>query len=164
MAYFLVIRGPLGVGKTTISKKLASILHGEHISVDSVLEQNYLDKIEGRAIPLKNFLKANRISVRTAKREMRRGKIIIFDGNFYYKEQIKHLFRSLKARHFVFTLKAPLNACIRRNKTRKVKYDKESVVAVHRLVSRFDYGTVIDTNNKTPAEVTNEIVSHLPKT
>lgn len=163
MKYFFIIRGPLGVGKTTISKKLASILHGEYISVDSVLEQNRLDKIEGRSIPLKNFLKANKISLRIAKKKMSRGKIVIFDGNFYYKGQIMHLIRSLKTQHVVFTLKASLSTCIRRNHARKLKYDKGSVIAVHQLVSKFDYGIVIDTNNKTPAEVTREILSHLPK-
>lgn len=163
MAYFLIIRGPLGVGKTTISKKLASILHSGYISVDSVLEQNHLDRVEGGSIPLKNFLKANRISVQVAKKRHAQGEIIIFDGNFYYKEQIRHLIRHLKARHVVFTLKASVNTCMRRNRSRKLKYDRRAVAAVHNLVSRFNYGTVIDTNNKTPAEVTREILSHLPK-
>ena len=31
MSYFIIIRGPLGSGKTTISKQLSKLLNAEHI-------------------------------------------------------------------------------------------------------------------------------------
>jgi shikimate kinase len=34
MEYFVIIRGPLGVGKTTIAKRLAKQLNAKYISID----------------------------------------------------------------------------------------------------------------------------------
>lgn len=163
MSYSVIIRGPLGVGKTTISKKLASVLHGRCVSVDSILEKNNLDKIKGGRIPLKNFLKADKIALSELKKSNKKQSIVVFDGNFYYKTQLENLIKNLGMRVYTFTLKASINACIRRDRSRKRKYGKNAVAAVHKLVSRFDSGIVIDTNNKTPAEVTREVLSHLPK-
>ena len=82
MAYYIIIRGPLGIGKTTIADKLARELNGIHISIDKTLRENGLNKIEGDSIPMKNFIKANEIILNIAKKDLREGKIIIFDGNF----------------------------------------------------------------------------------
>ena len=42
MTFFVIIRGPLGCGKTTISKLVAQKLKGKYISVDEVLEKHDL--------------------------------------------------------------------------------------------------------------------------
>jgi len=36
MSYLVIIRGPLGVGKTTIAKKLTVRLEGKYFSVDKI--------------------------------------------------------------------------------------------------------------------------------
>lgn len=155
--FFIIIRGPLGIGKTTIAKELAKQLNAKYISIDEVLAYNKLDKIEGKSIPLKNFIKANLLIMPEVKQMLSEGKSIIFDGNFYHKEQIKDLINSLKYKNYVFTLKAPLNVCIARNKTRKRVYGKNATRAVYNLVSKFDYGIDINTNNKTIKEIVDEI-------
>ena len=47
MSYIIIIRGPLGVGKSTVSKELAKKLKGRHIPIDKVLEENNLERKEG---------------------------------------------------------------------------------------------------------------------
>ena len=74
-----------------------------------------------------------------------------------------YLVSKLKIRTFVFTLKAPLKICIERDSKRKNPYGKIATMVVYNLVSRLDYGTNIGTENKTPEEVTKEILNLLPK-
>ena len=45
MSYYIIIRGPLGCGKSTISSLLAKKLDAEHISVDIILEENNLTRL-----------------------------------------------------------------------------------------------------------------------
>ena len=61
MSYFIIIRGPLGIGKSTIAKKLSEILDAEYISMDTILEKLGLDKVPEteECIPAKNFIKAD---------------------------------------------------------------------------------------------------------
>ena len=42
MSYYIIIRGPLGSGKSTISKKLARILGAKCVHVDGILEKHGL--------------------------------------------------------------------------------------------------------------------------
>jgi len=51
MSYFIIIRGPAGVGKTTIAKKLAARLGETYISFDKIMREKGLDKIEGHENP-----------------------------------------------------------------------------------------------------------------
>lgn len=148
MKNLLIIRGPLGVGKTTISKNIAKRLNGIHICIDSVLERNNLDKIKGRCIPLKNFIKANDLIMRRVRAALEQGKTVVIDGNFYHKGQLTHLLRMAKDKTGVhgqvFTLKAPLNVCVKRDRTRKRSYGEHAAKAVHKLVSRFDHGKILN--------------------
>ncbi len=164
MSYFILIRGPLGVGKTTVSTEIARILDGEHISIDRLLEEHGLDKgdeDEG-CIPSKNFLEGNRIIIPDIKTLLDSGKVVILDGCFYHREQIIHLKENLPYHHYVFTLKAPVEVCIERDKGRDRVYGEGAARAVHWLVSRFDEGIVIDTAGKTLKQTVDEINSHLP--
>ena len=158
MAYCIIIRGPLGIGKTTVSKKLASILNCRYVSVDGILAKNHLDNISKGKIPLKNFLKANEISLKllTAKR-----KVAVFDGNFYYKKQLSDLIKKLGPDVYVFTLKADLKTCVNRDKQRSKPYGKDAAKDVYKLVSKFDYGINIDASN-TADSVVRSIIRHLP--
>lgn len=162
-SYIIIIRGPLGVGKSVVAQRLAKILKGEYVSIDLILEKLGLDLPYGKCIPLKNFKKASESYLAKAKKKIDQDKIIIFDGNFYYKDQIRHLMRNLAFECFVFTLKAPLKVCLKRDKKRKLSYGQEAVKAVYKLVSRFDYGITINTDNKTVVQVVKNILSYLPK-
>jgi predicted kinase len=164
MAYFIIIRGPLGCGKSTIAKRLAKILKAEYVSIDKVLEEHRLDKVspDAECIPAENFIKANEIILPKARENLSAGKIVVFDACFYHKEPIEHLIKKLKYANFVFTLKAPVEVCIERDKKRQKTHGKEAAMAVHKLVSRFDYGTVIDIT-KTEDEAVKDIISCLPK-
>ena len=163
MAYFVIIRGPLGVGKSTVSKKLADLLHGVYISIDSILEKHGLDKVENEeSIPIKNFLAGNDIIIHQIKQNIVKNTPVIIDGNFYHREQIEHLIDQLPFEHFVFTLKASLETCIERDQNRDKPYGKDAATAVHSMVSRFDYGHTIDTQNLEEKGVIDEMLSFLP--
>ena len=157
MTCCIIVRGPLGVGKTTIAKRIAERTGQKYVSIDEILRRNNLDNIKDGNIPLGNFIRANEIIAKKYP-----GKPLIIDGNFYYKSQISDLKRKLgKVR--VFTLKASLNVCIDRDKKRKLSYGKESASAVYKLVFKFDHGAVINTENKAPEKVAEEIITLLKK-
>ncbi|MFH1630715.1 MAG: AAA family ATPase [Candidatus Aenigmatarchaeota archaeon] len=160
MKYFIIIRGPLGIGKTTIAKNLAKKLNGYYVSIDKILEKNKLDKVKGKSIPLKNFIKATEIEIPSIKKKLTT-KPIIFDGNFYHKQQIRHMIRKLNAPHHIFTLKAPIELCVKRDSGRKKAYGKAATYQVYKLVSKFDSGKSIDVKNKTVNSIVKEIISSI---
>ena len=164
MTYYVIIRGPLGCGKSTIAHRLAKILNAEYVSIDKVLYEHGLDKIEPAAgcIPAENFIKANEIVLPRVKEKLKSSKIVIFDACFYHKEPIEHLIRNLKYPHYVFTLKAPVEVCIERDRKREKTHGEDAARAVHKLAAKLDYGTVIDIS-KPLDEAIAEILSHLPK-
>ncbi|MBI5880767.1 AAA family ATPase [archaeon] len=163
MSYFIIIRGPLGVGKSTIAGRLAKILDAEHVYIDKILEEQGLDKVDKNAgcIPVKNFIIADEIILPELRKKIKTGKIAIFDGCFYHKKHVEHIIKNLKCKSQAFTLKAPLAVCVQRDGRRKRKYGKEAAKAVRHLVDRFDYGIIIDTNHKTANQVVKEILFHL---
>lgn len=165
MAYTIIIRGPLGIGKSIISKELANILNAYYISIDDLLKKEGLDNIDGKegCIPVKNFIKVNKIILPEIKNKLGRGKIVILDGNFYHKEQIEDMVQNLSYLSYVFTLKAPLKVCIERDRKRENSYGRTATTNVYRLVSKFNYGKVINTDKKTIREITKEILFYLPK-
>ncbi len=164
MSYYIIIRGPLGSGKSTISEKLASTLDAKYFGLDEVLEKNGLDKMppDAPCISAENFIKANNIILPEAKALLTGGKVVIFDACFYHKEVIEHLIQNLPFEHYVFTLKAPVELCIKRDKERNKHHGEGAAYAVHSLVSRFDYGTSIDVNKSLDDTIQN-IMSCLPK-
>jgi len=164
MSYYVIIRGPLGIGKSTIAKQLAKLLDADYISIDDILAEHRLDKVgeKEKCIPVKNFVKADDIVIPKVKTHLEKGKAVVFDGNFYHKEQIEHLIKNLPEQHYAFTLKAPLKTCIERDSQRQRAYGKDAATAVYKAVSRFDYGTSINTNKKTAEQVVKEILVYLP--
>jgi predicted kinase len=116
MAFFIIIRGPLGVGKSTIAERLSKVLNAEYVSIDLVLEKHGLDKVgrDAECIPVANFIKADEILLPRIKQKLKSGKNVVFDACFYHREHIEHLISSLPYTHYVFTLKAPLPVCIER--------------------------------------------------
>jgi len=152
----IIIRGPLGIGKTTVAKTLANKINAKYVSIDKILEKEGLDKVDKKLgkIPLKNFISVNKIISKI------KNKRLVVDGNCYYKEQIDDLIKRLKNCK-VFTLKASIDVCINRNNGRKKVYSETAARAVHNLVSCFEYGVSINTENKTKDEVIEEIIKRI---
>ncbi|MGD0249564.1 MAG: AAA family ATPase [Thermoplasmata archaeon] len=140
MVYFVIIRGPLGVGKTTVSERLAKEIGAEYLSIDRILDDHGLWE-EGL---LSEFLQANAIAVERGERSLARGVPVVFDGNFYWKSQIEDLIGRLPYRHFEFTLRAPLELCIERDGYRGVPHGPEAAREVYAKSTAFDWGVEID--------------------
>lgn len=150
MSCYIIIRGPLGSGKTTISRKLAEILSASRISIDDILDEYKLTEDEEDGyISQKSFLKANEIATQRAIHFLESDTPVIFDGNFYWKSQIEDLIQRLQFPHYVFTLKAPLEICIERDSKREVPHGKDTAEAVYNKTNEFDYGTIIDAMRST---------------
>ena len=162
MSYFVIINGPLGCGKTTNAKELASALGAEYISLDLLLKENDLEDIEPDAgIRASSFIKALDIVIPDAKKLLTSETIVVFDGCFYHKDVLDHLVNSLPFQNYIFTLKAPLDVCIRRDKERETTLGEDAARAVYNLVSRHTFGQVID-NSGSPEETLKDILSYLP--
>lgn len=160
MKEIILIRGPLGIGKSTVAKRLAKQFDAAYISIDQVLEELGLDKTEeGNGIPLKNFLVANDHVIPSIKQNLTDKKKVIIDGNFYHKEQIDHFVSHFGKQIIVITLHAPVEVCIERDRNRNKSYGEDATRAVHAMVSSFDAGTVIDTEGKSVDDVVNEILT-----
>ena len=157
----IIIRGPLGIGKTTIAKRIADKIKGEYFSIDDVLAEINLDHVdeEEGCIPLKNFLKVNQIIKPKIKSLIDNKISVIVDGNFYHKLQIEDLTRGFEKDSVVFSLVAPLDICIERDAARPNSHGKEAAEAVYNLVSRFNYGQIIDTNNMSIDQIVLQIIS-----
>jgi predicted kinase len=159
----IIIRGPLGCGKSTISSMLADRLGAKVISMDKVLDDNGLAQSDPAlgCIPPESFIKADIIVLDPVLSLLKLGKSVILDGCFYHKEQIEHLRSIMPFPIRIFTLRATIRTCIERDRGRALSYGEGAAIAVHGLVSRFDSGTLIDTDGKSPAQVLEEILRHL---
>ncbi|MCI4349918.1 MAG: hypothetical protein L3K15_00145 [Thermoplasmata archaeon] len=136
---------------------MARAIGGARISIDRILDGQGL-WVEGR---LSEFLRANKFAVEAARAYLRRGTAVIFDGNFYWKRQIEDLIRRLPPRHFDFTLKAPLEVCVERDRRRASPHGARAAAQVYAKTTRFDWGIGIDAT-RPPDDVVREIVSRLP--
>jgi len=81
MGYFIIIRGPAGIGKSTVARKLAKILNTHHFSFDEILEKNKLDSIERDGISADNFVKANELVLPKAKEIIKKKKKLFQSKN-----------------------------------------------------------------------------------
>jgi len=158
MSYLIIIRGALGVGKTTIAKKLAKKINGQYFSVDEILEKNKLGyDVEDNNISQKSFLKTNEVLAPRAKKLLGRNKPVIFDGNFYWTSHIKDLIKRLKVKYYIFDLRAPLDICIQRDKKRDKTYGVEAAKAVHKRSTALNCGTIINTTQSEDSVIDNII-------
>ncbi|MGA9840492.1 MAG: AAA family ATPase [Thermoplasmata archaeon] len=154
--FFVILRGPLGVGKSTVAAALADGIGGELISIDRILEDQ--DLWESGALP--EFLRANDFAIAEGRRFLENGRPVVFDGNFYWQPQIWDLTGRLAYRHFIFTLKAPLPVCIDRDRLRSLSHGAEAAREVFAKTTQFDAGTDIDATRPV-ADVVEEVRSHL---
>jgi predicted kinase len=157
MTFWVIVRGPLGVGKTTVSRRLAKRIGAKYISIDQTLEERDLWE-SGR---VSEFVQANASVAELAQRCLGKGVPVIFDGNFYWKAQIKDLIGRLDRRHYVFTLKASLGVCVERDRHRPRPYGSEATRQVYAKSTRFEWGIGIDATRPLDA-ILREITSYLP--
>jgi predicted kinase len=157
MGFTVMIRGPLGVGKTTIARRLARELGASYISIDRILDERGLWE-HGR---LSEFLKANQVAASIAQRSLGRGEAVVIDGNFYWKGQIEDLLARLAGPHFEFTLTAPMAVCAERDARRTPSHGREAVRAVYAKTGRVTWGVHIDAA-RPPNQVVGEILGYLP--
>ncbi|MEK6857007.1 MAG: AAA family ATPase [Nanoarchaeota archaeon] len=145
MSFYVIIRGPLGCGKSTIAQKLSKILKAKYFAIDKILDENDLTKYkEAGYISQKSFIKANEIISSEARKLLNDDKPVIFDGNFYWKSQIDDLIGRLAFPYYAFTLKAPLDVCIARDAKRKESCGEDAAKVVYKKTTEFDYGVKID--------------------
>lgn len=158
MSHYVIVRGALGVGKTTVAKALAETLGGRVISIDAILDQHNLEEWDEGYISLRSFLRANDFAIAEAEPLLRKGVPVVFDGNFYYRGQIDDLAGRLVFPHAVCTLKAPLSDCIDRDRRRELSYGEEAVREVFAKVGEVEYGVDLDARRPV-SEVVPEIVA-----
>ena len=159
--YYIIIRGPLGIGKSTISKELSEKLKAKYVPYDRIVDKHKLYKNQEEGyISQKSFLRANKIAIKKAKSIIKK-KPVIFDGNFYWKSTLDDLISKLKYPRYVFTLKAPVKVCIDRDSKRKKTHGKDATRVVHKKSVSFKYGIPINTNNKTKKEVIEAILKKI---
>lgn len=158
---YIVVRGPLGAGKTTVASAIARRLDASYISIDSILDQYNLEEWGDTYVTLQSFLNVNIIASGNSLKLFSEGKKVVFDGNFYYKEQIDDLEEKLQPYHgLVITLKVSLEVCAARDSSRDVSYGAEAVEEVYRKATEFVYGQEID-GNGTLEETIREICTFL---
>jgi len=156
MSYYVVIRGLLGVGKSTISERLDKEIGAEYISIDRILDDHGL----WASGEVSEFLGANAFAVERARPLLDKGTPVVFDGNFYWKSQIEDLLLRLDYHHYVFTLKAPLSVCVERDSRRDPPHGREAATEVYAKATEFDWGIGLDATR--PIEsVVREITSHI---
>lgn len=161
----MLLRGPLGVGKSTVARRLARVIGGRPWSIDAVLEEEHLEVWDDDRISLGSFLRANTTVVSEARAVIARGTPAIVEGNFYWREAIDDLVRRLRSPHFAFTLTAPLAVCVERDRRRPPTppgrspragdcLGAEATAAVYGLVAAVPYGTPIDAAGSLESVVT----------
>lgn len=163
MSCYIIIRSPAGVGKTTVAKRLAPRLSARIICFDEIMAKHNLDTIVGDGISTENFIRGDKIILEELKSILKKDGIIIIDVCFYRKGHLDHLIKSLPCRHFIFTLKASVEECIKRDKGRIKPMPKHDIIDVDKLVSGYEVGIPIDTEGKTADETVEEILAYIHK-
>lgn len=142
--FFVIVRGPLGVGKTTVARRLAEAVGAEYVSIDEILDQNEVLEWDGQRITERCFIRVNEVAAPRALMVLRKGGSVVFDGNFYYQSQLHDLLLRLPYLYAIFTLSAPLEVCKLRDQDRPRSYGSDATEAVFRLNQAFVCGTVVD--------------------
>lgn len=160
MSFYIILRGSAGSGKTTIAKELAKIYSAEHILIDKIKRNLGLKHSESEK------LEANKEVVKQTRKYLDQGKIVILDEVLYYESQLLEL-EKIPYKNYIFSLKAPLDICLKRNRIRRAKKQRkmsdENVILVHKLVSQLKKGIKINAYGKDVDETVSEITSYLPK-
>jgi predicted kinase len=154
---YLILRGPLGSGKSTVAEALAKAVRGKVVHLDGLVDKNW----DGGSARM--LLRGNVALERRARPLLAKGIPVIFDGCFYWKSQLRDLEARLPFPHETFTLKVPLPVCIDRDHRRsRTPSGPVQAGIVFRKVTRFDWGVSIDGLESVALQVSS-IQSRLPK-
>ena len=157
----IIIRGSLGVGKTTIANLLSKKLDAVNFNIDQALEEVGWEQIEDENIPIEKYFEVDNYLKPRIEEALHNDKTVIIDGCFYYPEHLTHLKELTDADVKVFTLKASLETCIARDEARDKSYGKDAAEAVYNMVAKFDAGTIINTDQMDQQEVIKKISEYL---
>ncbi|MBI2984190.1 MAG: AAA family ATPase [Candidatus Kerfeldbacteria bacterium] len=160
----IIIRGPLGVGKSTIGRHLAADLSSLYVPLDDVLADHGLDRVpaDAECIPAENFLLVLRSLLPKLQQTVAAGQSVVVDACFYHREMIQFLDTHFPGQTAVFTLSAPVEICIARDRERSKSHGEDAARAVHDLVSRFTAGKKIDAT-KSKKSILQEIMKNLAR-
>ena len=158
MKKLIIIRGPLGVGKTTVSKLLSQNLHLEYLSLDKIIDDNNLVPPNSDGIPLKSYLRANEIILSLANKSE---SSLIIDGCFYYQEQIDDLIKKFDGNVEIFTLTSHVEKCIERDSKREKVYGENSARFMLMVTTKIQAGHEIDNTDLTLEETVKKITEKI---
>lgn len=158
MKKLIIIRGPLGVGKTTISKILSQRLDSDYLSLDKIIDDNHLVVPGTDGVPLESYLAANQIIFDVANKGE---KTFIIDGCFYYQEQLDDLIKKFNNNIEIFTLVGSVETCIQRDAQRSKVYGEDAARFVHMMTAKIHTGLEIDTTNQTVEETAEDILERI---
>ncbi|MGA7924296.1 MAG: ATP-binding protein [Thermoplasmata archaeon] len=130
-AFYVIVRGPLGVGKTTVARALAKAIGATYISIDRILEERDLEEWAGGYISEEALRRANVFAADEARTILEVRRPVIVDGNFYWRSQIEDLESRLRYPHAIVKLEAPLEVCVERDAMREVSLGREGAEMVY---------------------------------
>ncbi len=158
MKQIILIRGPLGVGKSTVAKAVAAALGGVYFSIDATLSAHHLDENippESDGIPVERFLRVHEILKSEIDAALARGQVVVVDGNVYYRAQVDDLEQRYPGSMLCLTLTAPLEVCIARDAARALVFGIDAVRAIFNMVSAVEVGVPIDATGSEDETVQN---------
>ncbi len=144
MSYYGIVRGPLGVGKTEVSRRVAAAISGTYVSIDAILEAHDLEEWEAGFLSEGCFLRANAVAAEEVRSAIGRGAPAVIDGNFYWRSAVEDLVGRLPYPHAILTLSAPLEVCVARDARREPPHGAEAAREVYARTSAVRFGRVID--------------------
>ncbi len=158
MKKLILIRGPLGVGKTTVSHILSQNLGLEYLSLDKIIDDNCLAPTDSDGIPLETYLKANEIILDLAEKSKN---TLIIDGCFYYQKKIDELVKKFDDNVEIFTLTSHVDKCIERDSKRPKVYGEESARFVHMMTTKIKAGHEINNTDLSVNETVEKIIEKI---
>lgn len=159
MIDYMIIRGPIGAGKTSVAERLSNVIAADHHTF--FVEFDLFRRKLGIGDPI--YKNRNRGTVLLAKRMnelMEDGFLPVVEGVFY-ESNISYLINNVRGSGFLLKLMAPLDVCIERDKERIYSRGIERVVPVWNILQDPMVGElVIDTNDRAIDEVVADIYAH----
>ncbi len=158
MLDYIFIRGPIGVGKTSVSRSLYDRLRLNYynpflLEFDRFRNENVEEQItdlnQQRAVELLVHKLNDLIESRC---------IPIIEGVFYQPELVSYLLNNVYGKSLRIKLFAPVDVCVERNQNRRFSREEFRVVNTWELLQQDEQGEmVIQTQDRTIEHVVDEI-------